>query len=435
MPKPRRSLKLLLLLLSLVLVGMTPTFAFGQARPAVTTPQFKVLAFYSGTFDAAHISFEKEANAWFPQVAAANNFSYTSTTNWDMLNTLSASQFQVIMFLDDAPQTAAQRAGFQHYMQNGGAWFGFHVTAFNTDPSTWDWYYNQLLGTGAFVSNTWDPTIATLKVESQHPATRRLGSTFVSAVSEWYSWTNDLRQNPNIQILASVDPSGFPLGTDPNQSWTSGYFPILWTNKNFKMLYANFGHNWMNYNTNTPLSTTFGSPAEDAFVIDGLLWLGGGAPSNAPTNPIPPANWYSLVNTANGKCVDARGAGTANGTAIQQFTCNGSTAQGFQFAQTTGPYLRINNRNNPNLGFDVTNVSTADNAPIQLWTYNGGLNQQWQAVPEGNGVYHIVNRNGGADTGSKCLTVPNSSTADSTQLVQLACTGVSSQSFRLVQQP
>ncbi len=369
MPTPRKSLKLLLLLLSLALVGTMPAVAFGQSRPAVTTPRFTVLAFFSGTFDAAHISFEKEANMWFPQVAAANSFSYTATTNWDMLDNLSASQFQVVMFLDDAPQTAAQRAGFQHYMQNGGAWFGFHVTAFNTDPSTWDWYHNQFLGTGAFVSNTWEPTIATLKVESQHPAARRLGSTFVSAVSEWYSWTNDLRQNPNIQILASVDPSSFPLGTDPNQSWTSGYFPILWTNKNYKMLYANFGHNWMNYNTNTPLSTTFGSP------------------------------------------------------------------QGFQFAQTTGPYLRIDNRSNPNLGLDVTNVSTADNAPIQLWTYGGGLNQQWQAVPEGNGVYHIVNRNGGSDTGTKCLTVPNSSTADSTQLVQLACTGASSQSFRLVQQP
>src|ERR1700716_1027578 len=152
MSKPRNALKLVLLLLTLALAGTTP--AFGRSV-AATTPQFKVLGLYSGTFDAAHISFEKEANVWFPQVAAANNFSYTATTNWDMLNNLTASQFQVVMFLDDAPHSAAQQTGFQHYMQNGGAWFGFHVTAFNTDPSTWDWYYNQLLGTGAFVSNTW----------------------------------------------------------------------------------------------------------------------------------------------------------------------------------------------------------------------------------------------------------------------------------------
>src|SRR5260370_37662010 len=122
MSKPRNALKLVLLLLTLALAGTTP--AFGQSAAAAATPQFKVLALYSGTFDAAHISFEKEANVWFPRIAAANNFSYTSSTNWDMLDNLSASQFQVVMFLDDAPQTAAQRTGFQHYMQNGGAWFG-----------------------------------------------------------------------------------------------------------------------------------------------------------------------------------------------------------------------------------------------------------------------------------------------------------------------
>jgi hypothetical protein len=57
---------------------------------------------------------------------------------------------------------------------------------------------------------------------------------------------------------------------------------------------------------------------------------------------------------------------------------------------------------------------------------------QWQAVPEGGGMYHIVNRNG---SGDECLTVPGSSTADSTQLVQSTCTGVASQSFQLVAQP
>ena len=70
-------------------------------------------------------------------------------------------------------------------------------------------------------------------------------------MSEWYSWQNDLRQNPDIQILASIDPSSFPVGTDPNQTWYSGYYPIMWTNKNYKMIYANFGHNAMNYETNT----------------------------------------------------------------------------------------------------------------------------------------------------------------------------------------
>jgi hypothetical protein len=63
---------------------------------------------------------------------------------------------------------------------------------------------------------------------------------------------------------------------------------------------------------------------------------------------------------------------------------------------------------------------------LQLWAYNGGNNQQWQPVAEADGFYHIVSR-----LSSKCLTVPNSSTADSVQLVQLACNGSAAQSFRV----
>lgn len=263
------AVRLALLFVSCLALALAPVTA--QAAPA-----FKVLAFYNGTYDAAHISFVKEANQWFPKTASQNNFGYTATNDWNRLNSLQPSQYQVVLFLDDLPQTSAQRSGFERYMSAGGAFFGFHVAAFNTNPSTWDWYHNRFLGTGAFKSNTWGPTTATLKVENRpHPSTTRLPATFTSSVSEWYAWAGDLRKNPDIRILASVDPVSFPLGTDPNQSWYSGYYPILWTNAKYKMLYANFGHNKMNYETNQPLSSTFASEVQNRFVIDGLLWLGG----------------------------------------------------------------------------------------------------------------------------------------------------------------
>jgi hypothetical protein len=440
--KSRKTLKLSVALAALALLVTVPAVAqAGTSTPApvaaASTP-FKVLAFYTGPAegDAAHVSFETEARAWFPQVGSKNGFTFTATTNWDMLNSLTAAQYQVVMFLDNAPQTAAERTGFQNYMTNGGAFFGFHVSAFNTDPSSWDWYYNQFLGTGAFETNTWGPQVAVLDNDDPtHPALRRVPAKFTSAVSEFYSWQHDLRQNPNINILASVDSASFPLGTDPNQAWTSGYYPIIWSNKNYKMIYDNGGHNDMNYAANIPTSSTFADPTQDALIIDGLLWLGGGTPSNQSTDQVSQSSWFTIVNNANGKCVDARSAGSANGTVIQQYTCNSTTAQEFQFQYVDGPYVRINNRNNPAESLDVTNVSTADNAPIQLWSYGGGKNQQWQLVPEGNGVFHIVNRNSASGQGhEECLTVPGAATADSTQLQQLNCAGLASQSFKLVAQ-
>ncbi|WP_026209204.1 RICIN domain-containing protein [Catelliglobosispora koreensis] len=395
---------------------------------ASAAPSFRVLAFYNGTWDAAHIDFVKEARVWFPATAAQNGFEWESTSDWSRMNSLSA--YQVVMFLDDLPP-AAYRGAFQNYMQNGGAWMGFHVSAFNTDPNQWSWYHNTFLGTGAFRNNTWGPTAETLKTEKRdHPSTLRLPATFQSSVSEWYSWTRDLRQNTSIDILASIDTSSFPVGTDPNQTWYSGYYPIIWTNRAYKMLYANFGHNAMNYSTNTRLSSTFDSEVQNRWLIDGLLWLGGGtAPSPTPS-PTTPSSWVNVVNKGSGKCVDARAAGTANGTVIQQYTCNNGYAQQFQLQATSGGYARVNNRNNSSRVWDVTGVSTSDNAGIQLWTYGGGNNQQWLAVSEGGGYYHFVNRHSG-----KCLDVPGASTANSVQLVQYTCNGTAAQSFRYVSQP
>jgi len=106
-----------------------------------------------------------------------------------------------------------------------------------------------------------------------------LPSTFKSAPNEWYRWKNDLTKNPDIDILASIDPSSFPLGTGPKlyEIWHEGYYPVVWSNHKFKMIYINMGHNDMDYGgTNKALSSTFQSEDEDKMILNGLLWLGEG---------------------------------------------------------------------------------------------------------------------------------------------------------------
>jgi uncharacterized protein len=117
-----------------------------------------------------------------------------------------------------------------------------------------------------------------LRVEkSKHRATRHLPVTFKSAPNEWYKWEKDLRQNPDIKILLSIDSTSFPLGTGPKQHeiWHSGYYPVVWTNKKYKMLYINMGHNDIDYDnkTNKELSFTLGNKEECQLIIDGLFWL------------------------------------------------------------------------------------------------------------------------------------------------------------------
>ena len=249
-------------------------------------PKFKVIAFFTAKQDPAHISFVNEANRWFPEIAAKYNFRYESTSDWQNLNSDFLAKYQVVIFLDTRPEDPAQRAAFQAYMEHGGAWICFHFAGFALTPSAypanWDWYQNIFLGSGSYVSNTWRPTSAILRVEDRrHPATHHLPETFKSSPNEWYRWEKDLRQNPDIDILLSIDSASFPLGTGPKQNeiWHSGYYPVVWTNKNYKMLCLNMGHNDIDYEhrydtTNKTLSSTFENTIQDRLIIDGLFWLG-----------------------------------------------------------------------------------------------------------------------------------------------------------------
>lgn len=250
------------------------------------SPKFHVIAFYgNGEKDLAHISFVHEANKWFPEMGKKYHFIYDSTNNWNNLNSKFLSHYQVVIFLDARPEAPAQRKAFHEYMDNGGAWIGFHFAAFALNnsafPMNWNWYHQVFLGAGSYVSNTWRPTSAILDVNCHFPVTKDLPRKFKSAPNEWYRWENDLRKNPDIKILASIDSASFPLGTGPKQSeiWHSGYYPVVWTNLRYKMIYFNMGHNDMDYEhkidtTSRTLSYTFTNKIQDKFVLNVLLWLG-----------------------------------------------------------------------------------------------------------------------------------------------------------------
>ena len=247
-----------------------------------TNPKFRVVAFYSGINDAAHVSYVKEANQWFSTISKTYNFEFDSTNNWNNMNDGFLKNYDVVVFLDTRPDSLTQREAFQRFMENGGGFLGFHFSGFALTPSAypqnWDWYHNRFLGSGQYKGNTWRPTSAVLRVENRkHPATKNLPDTFTASPNEWYKWENDIRKNPDIEILVSIDSTSFPLGTGPKEweIWHSGYYPVVWTNKNYRMLYVNMGHNDIDYGgTEKELSFTHVNKTQNQLIIDALLWLG-----------------------------------------------------------------------------------------------------------------------------------------------------------------
>jgi hypothetical protein len=169
----------------------------------------------------------------------------------------------------------------------------------------------------------------------------------------------------------------------------------------------------------TPTPTSSGGGGTPTPTSAGGGGGGGGIANNAR---------FAVINKNSGSCVDASAAGTANGTAVQQWSCNGTGAQVWQFTATDSGFYKVLTINNLSQGWDVSGgaSATGNGVKIQLWANGGGTNQQFMPVSEGGGDYHFVARHSG-----RCVDTPGSSTANGVQLQQWDCNGTAAQSFLL----
>jgi beta-glucanase (GH16 family) len=134
------------------------------------------------------------------------------------------------------------------------------------------------------------------------------------------------------------------------------------------------------------------------------------------------AGTYNLGTLARpGACMDVAGAGTADGTNIQEWTCNGSGAQAFRLDDLGGGWSRIVNASS-NKCVDVAWNGTADGTNIQLAACNGSGAQAWRFDDVGNGHVQIVGQ-----TSNKCIDVVAAGTADGTRLQLYSCNGTNAQ--------
>lgn len=224
-------------------------------------PRFKVLAFYSTQVETAHIEFAEEAVKFFKDLTIGDGFVFDTTTNMSDLNTEKLKDYSVVMMLNDFPHTKQQQEAFQKYMENGGGWFGFHVSAYNDKDTHWPWMLN-FLGGGVFYRNNWPPMPAKLIVEDRsHPVTRGMPDTFISPINEWYQWKPSPRENKDIKVLASVSPEMYPFGL--KDIVPDGDFPVVWTNTKYRMIYMNMGHG----------KGIFGDATQNMLIINALRWV------------------------------------------------------------------------------------------------------------------------------------------------------------------
>jgi uncharacterized protein len=233
--------------------------------PALTLAQqtsFRVLAFYTAKGEPDHIAFAEQALRFFAGLAKKNDFYFESTTQWEDLTAEKLKRFQLVLWINDFPTKAEQRLVFQNYMLHGGAWLGFHVSAYNDENTHWPWFVD-FIGGGIFYGNNWPPLPARLIVDDrQHPVTRHLPDTFTSPANEWYIWKPSPRLNRDVKVLLTLDPKNYPIGL--KDTIVGGDVPVVWTNTRYRMIYMNMGHG----------DKIFETKEQNKLFEDAILWLG-----------------------------------------------------------------------------------------------------------------------------------------------------------------
>jgi beta-glucanase (GH16 family) len=127
----------------------------------------------------------------------------------------------------------------------------------------------------------------------------------------------------------------------------------------------------------------------------------------------PPTGGGGRISGIGGKCVDVAGANPANGTAVQLWDCNGTTAQQWTWA-SDGSVRALGKC------LDVPSGSTANGAKLQLWDCNGSGAQRWTF----SGANDIVN-----PQSNKCVDATGNSSANGTRLQIWDCGGGANQKW------
>ena len=243
--------------------------AYREANYASGGPRFKILLLYDDSAEPAHVQFAHQAIGFFRKLTVGEGFGVDSTETLDGYSLEQLQQYSALVALNAAPSRSA-RALFEEYMEKGGGWIGFHAAGYNDKSTGWPWFV-KFLGGGVFKCNNWPPQPALVQLDrTDHPVTKNLPASYVAPASEFYQWTPEPRENPDIEVLITLSEKNYPFGL--KDIVYGGDFPVVWTNKNYRMLYINMGHG----------DEQFTDATEKLLFVNALRWIVSRDPAGNP---------------------------------------------------------------------------------------------------------------------------------------------------------
>jgi hypothetical protein len=139
--------------------------------------------------------------------------------------------------------------------------------------------------------------------------------------------------------------------------------------------------------------------------------------------PVLDGKIYTLTGGFSGKCLDVAGGATNNGAKLQQWECNGSRAQKFQFKRVRDDLWSFASVNQGRC-VSAEGASLADKTSMILWDCNNTGDQLVRIRPSTNGSFKLV-----FSHSSKCMDVQDTSADNGKAAFQYECVDAPDQNW------
>ncbi len=181
-------------------------------------------------------SYLPDAEVALKAIGAENGWRVTTTHRCDRISADNLAKQNIVAFATtgNLPFDDSQKSALLNFVREGKGFFGIH----NATDTCYDWpEFGEMLG-GYFNGHPWHEEVNVIVEDTDHPATRMLGSSF-KVVDEIYTFKNWSREKTHVLMRLDNDSIDVSRGNRDDNDYALGWCHSYGKGR---VMYTAFGH-------------------------------------------------------------------------------------------------------------------------------------------------------------------------------------------------
>ncbi len=195
--------------------------------------------------------------AMLERIGAEHGYTLFATEDAAHFDAATLANYSTVVFMNTTGDifTEAQRAAFRSFIESGGGYVGMHSAA-DTEHN-WPWYTDTLLAGAEFLHHGDGIPNAHIDIEWADTQLDHIDGDWWMQ-DEWYFWVGNPRNNPTVEVLATLDRSSYP------SNYPVEDHPIIFRNsvEQGRVFYTAIGH----------VDANFSDPDVEQMIQKAILW-------------------------------------------------------------------------------------------------------------------------------------------------------------------